>query len=73
MTKTNFNCLNIVEEYTYNINNVNIADKLIKNFRFGHWISYKKWWLPMIFGAFKRFYQNCTLFIRNIIFHINST
>ena len=51
--KIDFRCLNIMDEYNYNMNNVDIADQLRGSYRFGHWMRKKM--VAMVFLSFKCF------------------
>ena len=55
MTKIHFFHLNIIEEYNYTMNTVDIFDQLVGSYRFDHWVrKIKLRWL-MFFGSFKCF------------------
>ena len=53
MSKINFHHINIIEEYNYNIKNVNIVDQSTGSYRFDHWMRKIKIWRSIFWGAFK--------------------
>ena len=47
-----FLCLNINDDYNYDMGNVDIADQLRNYYRFDHWMRKRKWWWSLFFWAF---------------------
>ena len=44
VARIDFHHLNIIDEYNYNMNNMDISDHLRGSCRFDHWICKRKWW-----------------------------
>lgn len=51
--------LNVIDEYNYNMNNVDIADQLRGSYRFDHWMRKRKWWWSMFFWCYQMLLTNC--------------
>jgi len=53
MAQISFYCLNVIEAYNYNMNNVDIVDQLRGSYRFDHWMRKQKWWWSIFFWCFQ--------------------
>ena len=51
--------LNIVNEYNYNMNNVDIADQLRGTYRWDKWMRKRKWWWSIYFWVCQMLLTNC--------------
>ena len=43
MADINFYCLNIIEQYNYNMSNVDIEDQFRGSYRINKWMRKRKW------------------------------
>lgn len=42
--KVPFHRLNLIDQYNYTMNNIDIADQLRGTYQFDHWMCKRKWW-----------------------------
>ena len=57
-TMINFHRLNLIEEYNYNMNSVDVVDQLRGSYRFDKWMRKRKWWWSMFFWMFQMLLTN---------------
>ena len=53
-----FHLLNIIDDYNFNMNNVDVVDQLWGSYRFDHFVRKTKWWWSMFFWSFQMLLTN---------------
>ena len=65
-----FLCLNVIDDYSNKMNNVDIADQLQGVYCFDHCIRKRKWWWEIWFWAFQMLLTNCYIvYCKYLILH----
>ena len=55
-----------INDYNHHMGDVDVADQLINNYRFDHWLRNPKWWWSIIFWDIGVILVNAYIFYRRV-------
>lgn len=58
MVNVPFHHVNVIDQYNFHMNNLDISDQIRRSYNFDHWLWKQKWWWVLFFVCFEMLLTN---------------